>query len=72
MMSFFWNVLECNKRLKHSVVEEWVRTSNMSFGSILETRVKESKAECILEKVFRGWSSITNYEYSQGGRVWLG
>lgn len=23
------------------------------------------------EKVFRDWSSMTNYEHSQGGRIWL-
>lgn len=43
----------------------------MLFGCILETRVKENKAGRILNKVFRGWSSITNYECSQGGRIWL-
>ncbi|XP_056848880.1 uncharacterized protein LOC108820129 [Raphanus sativus] len=59
------------QNLKHSVVEEWVKGNNMSFGSILETRVKESKAENIFKKVFRGWNVMTNYEYSDGGRIWL-
>lgn len=71
MASFFWNVRGFNKYLKHSIVEEWVRSNNMSFGCILETRVKESKSEAILKKVFRGWSYITNYEYSRGGRIWF-
>ena len=66
MGSFFWNVRGFNKSLKHSVIEEWVRSSNLSFGCILETRVKESKAGDILRKVFPGWSYITNYEYSRG------
>lgn len=43
----------------------------MNFWCILETRVKESKAEGILNKVFDGWSHMTNYEYSSGGRIWL-
>lgn len=43
----------------------------MVFGCVLETRVKESKAVSILQKVFKGWFSINNYEYSQGGRIWL-
>ena len=43
----------------------------MEFGCILETRVKESKAGRILNSVFRDWSSITNYEYSNGGRIWV-
>lgn len=71
MTSFFWNVRGFNKHLKHSVVEEWVRSNNMSFGCILETRVKERKAEGILKKVFRDWSYLMNYECSQGGRIWL-
>lgn len=41
----------------------------MSFGSILETRVKENKAGNIIKKVFKGWNSITNYECSEGGRI---
>ena len=71
MGSFFWNVRGFNKSLKHSVIEEWVRGSNLSFGCILETRVKESKAREILKKVFPGWSYITNYEHNRGGRIWL-
>lgn len=71
MTSFFWNVRGFNKDLKHSIVKEWVRSNKMSFGGILETRVKENKAERIIKKVFKGWVSITNYEFSQGGRIWL-
>ena len=44
----------------------------LKFGCILETRVKEGKAWKILRGVLFGdWSSITNYEDSQGGRIWL-
>lgn len=43
----------------------------MKFGCILETRVKERKVEKILKTVFGDWSSITNYEESQGGQIWL-
>lgn len=37
----------------------------------METRVRESKADGILKKVFKDWSFMTNYEHSQGGRIWL-
>ena len=43
----------------------------MSFGCILEMRVRERKADGILKKVFKDWSFLTNYEHSQGGRIWL-
>lgn len=44
MSSFFWNVREFNKSLKHSVVKEWIGNREVKFGCILETRVKETKA----------------------------
>ena len=71
MASFFWNVRGFNQDLKHYVVTDWVNNREMKFGCILETRVKEGKAEKILKKVFRDWSSITNYEDNRGGRIWL-
>lgn len=71
MACFFWNVRGFNKGLKHSKVKEWVSNKELVFGCILETRVKERKAEKILREVFGDWSSITNYEDSQGGRIWL-
>lgn len=48
-----------SKHLKHSVVKEWIRNNNMEFGCILETRVKESKAERILNTILRDWSFTT-------------
>lgn len=71
MRSFFWNVRGFNKDLKHSVVKDWVRKNNLEFGCIIETRVKESKAKSIIEKVFGDWSYMTNYECSVGGKIWL-
>lgn len=60
-----------NKSLKHSVVKEWIGSKEMKLGCILETRVKEKKAEKIIKEGFKGWSSIMNYECSQGGRIWV-
>lgn len=71
MTSFFWNVRGFNQSLKHSNVKEWISSSEVKFGCILETRVKEKKAEKILGTSFRDWSLITNYECSQGGRIWV-
>lgn len=45
--------------MKHSVVKEWIRNNNMEFGCILETRVKESKAERLLNTILRDWSFMT-------------
>ena len=43
----------------------------MQFGCVLETRVKENKAEDILKRVFKDWFHMTNYEHSSGGRIWF-
>ena len=71
MASFFWNVRGFNKQTKQRVVKNWVRDQKILFGGLIETRVKERKAGRILNTVFRDWSSITNYEDSQGGRIWF-
>lgn len=71
MACFSWNVRGFNKEVKHSVVKQWLHDSEFKWGCILETRVKEKKAEKILSTTFGDWSSITNYEYSRGGRIWL-
>ena len=71
MACFSWNVHGFNKELKHSVVAGWINNTEIKFGCILETRVKEIKAGKILNNVFRDWSSITNYEDNRGGRIWF-
>ena len=71
MSSFFWNIRGFNKPLKQSVVKEWLSKKDMKFGCILETRVKEKKAEKILKYVFRDSSAMTNYEHICGGRIWV-
>ena len=71
MSGFYWNVRGFNQSSKHLVVAEWVRRSGFQFGCLIETRVKEKKAKGIIEKVFPGWSYITNYEYSRLGRLWI-
>lgn len=71
MSTFFWNIRGFNKTLKQSVVKDWLNNKEMRFECILETRMKERKAERILSTVFRDWSSMTNYEHSGGGIIWL-
>lgn len=52
MASFSWNVRGFNKPAKHFVMSRWCQSSNLSFGSLLETRVKERKAGKIFSEVF--------------------
>lgn len=71
MSGFFWNIRGFNKNSKHLVVKEWIRKIDFQFGCLIETRVKEKKAKLVLEKVFPGWSYITNYDHHRLGRIWV-
>lgn len=57
--------------MRHSVIEEWVRSKEMLFGCLPGDKTKKGKADRIIKYVLRGWSSMTNYEHSAGGRIWL-
>ena len=71
MSGFYWNIRGFNQFSKHKVVKEWVRKCGFQFGCLIETRVKENKAKKILEKVFPGWSYITNYDHHRLGKIWI-
>lgn len=71
MTGFFWNVRGFNKSNKHSVVRDWIQKESLTFGCLLETRVKEHRANKIISKVFHDWSSMTNYEHHRLGRIWV-
>jgi len=71
MSGFSWNVRGLNKSSKHSVIKKWVKETPFQFGCLLETRVKEHKAESLQSKLFKDWSIITNYEHNSRGRIWV-
>lgn len=68
-MSCFWNVRGLNKSNKHSVIKKWVK--EQKFGCLIETRVKESKAERLGSKLFKDRAIVTNYESNRRGRIWV-
>ena len=41
------------------------------FGCLIETKVKESRAEGIMKSVFQDWSFMSNYEDHRLGRLWF-
>ncbi|KAF8048677.1 hypothetical protein N665_2441s0005 [Sinapis alba] len=43
----------------------------MQFGCLIETRVRESRAQRIISTVFPNWSAISNYEHKRLGRLWV-
>ncbi|KAF8072336.1 hypothetical protein N665_1125s0004 [Sinapis alba] len=60
-----------NKISKHGVVRDWVRNQSLQFGSLIETRVQENKAERIVNSAFHNWSYMANYEHHHLGRIWV-
>ncbi|KAF8099069.1 hypothetical protein N665_0252s0008 [Sinapis alba] len=63
--------LEDDILAQQAKLKEWIVNKDMKFGCILETKVKERKADIIMKEVFREWSTMINYECSQGGRIWV-
>lgn len=71
MSGFFWNIRGFNKQEKHGVVRDWINQGKFDFGCLIETKVKERKAERIVKSVFKDWSFLSNYEEHKLGRIWL-
>lgn len=71
MSGFFWNIRGFNKKSKHRVVRDWMKQGKFDFGCLIETKVKEGRAERIVNSVFKDWSLLSNYEDHRLGRLWL-
>lgn len=71
MSGFFWNIRGLNKSNKQSVIQEWIRKNSFQFGCLIETKVKESKVEKVMNKIFGDWNIVSNYEFSRLGRIWV-
>lgn len=52
-------------------MREWCRSNSLSFGGLLETRVKEGRAAKVAAAAFRDWSMVSNYEFNPLGRIWV-
>jgi len=48
-----------------------MRVGKFDFGCLIETKVKERRADRILQSVFNEWSFLSNYEEHRLGRLWL-
>ena len=70
-VGFLWNIRGFNKQEKQAVVRDWMRSRKFDFGCLIETKVKESRAEEIIKSVFKDWSVMTNYEDHRLRRIWL-
>jgi len=54
-------------------VRKWMMEGNFDFGCFLETKVKEGRADRIINYVLKDWSLVSNYEeHRLVGYGWFG
>ena len=68
---FAWNMRGFNMPRKQKAVRYWVSAAKLSFGCLLETRVKEENFQKIFDSTFPGWSYVHNYSSHRLGRIWV-
>ncbi|XP_016509455.1 uncharacterized protein LOC107826925 [Nicotiana tabacum] len=60
-----------NKVFKQKKLKNFIRENKVVLIAVLENRVKETKAEGIIKKIFNNWRWIENYSQAPGGRIWI-
>lgn len=60
-----------NEPSKHCPLSNWLYRRPVSFGALLETHVKVESKHHILSAIRGGWSVVTNYEFSDLGKIWV-
>lgn len=71
MRLIIWNIRGCNKPFKQKELKLFLQVNKVDVAVILETRVKIGKAQKIIERICRSWSSINNYRRAENGRIWI-
>ncbi|XP_019254004.1 PREDICTED: uncharacterized protein LOC109232713 [Nicotiana attenuata] len=66
-----WNIRGLNKLSKQKELKLFLERQKVDLMGCVETRVKEGKANKILQKVARGWKYCCNYNTAVNGRIWL-
>lgn len=69
--TFDWNMRGFNKTRKQRAVRYWIQSAKLSFGCLLETKVKRENFQGIFDATFPGWNCIHNYDYHHLGRIWV-
>ncbi|CAK8531501.1 unnamed protein product [Lathyrus sativus] len=66
-----WNVRGLNRRVKTKEVSARLRSLNPMICILLETRVKQEKADRIRCKLRSTCSFLDNYTNHVNGRIWI-
>ncbi|XP_060181958.1 uncharacterized protein LOC132611557 [Lycium barbarum] len=66
-----WNVRGTNKWYKQKELKNYLKSKHIQLAGFVETRVKEPKAEKIMQHIAPGWKSYNSYLFAENGRVWV-
>ncbi|CAH9093976.1 unnamed protein product, partial [Cuscuta europaea] len=66
-----WNIRGLNKVSKQSLIFNFIRAHNVHMCCLLETKMSTSNFEKLKENRWPLWSSITNFDTIDGGRMAL-
>lgn len=67
----FWTVREFNDTEKHRAFKIWLANIKFLFGVLLETHVKESSLNPLMQTVCPNWSYTSNHSEDDNGRIVL-
>jgi len=67
-----YNVRGLNKKSKQTYIKDFLSFRKVSLVGLLETRVKDSKADPISRFVGNHWNWLFNYQHHNNGRIWVG
>ncbi|XP_060216346.1 uncharacterized protein LOC132643841 [Lycium barbarum] len=67
-----WNIRGLNQYYKIKELDSFLKKNKIDLVGYYETRVKVNKASKIQWKFGHEWVFITNYNYAENGRIWVG
>lgn len=66
-----WNVRGLNRPSKQREVKSMIKLHKIGLVCLIETRVKEEKADLIRDSIVPCWGYVFNYEKHNLGRIWI-
>ncbi|XP_070055308.1 uncharacterized protein [Nicotiana tomentosiformis] len=71
MRSYGVQELGLNKAYKQKEIKEFIKENKKAVIALVEHRIKEQKASCIIKKIAPGWQWLSNYSNNNKSRIWV-
>jgi len=65
----FWNIRGFHLPLKQKGVEALVKKRDIGLVAVLETKLSVNGLDVIMNRRFKGWKQVNNFETHAGGRI---